>query len=279
MRIVERTEAVEVVQGGTGVSPFVLTCEHADVRMPEPWEWPESDRWAVGTHWSWDPGAADLTRELADALGCMGVLSRFSRLLCDPNRSETDPGLFRDIAEGLTLKIAPTTAEDREERLAKYHRPYHEMVDRIVGGHPGQIVLSMHTFTPLYEGQPRSVEIGVLFDHEDALGVRLAAEIAARGLPTWLNEPYSGKAGLIYSASRHAAAHGRAALELEVRQDLATDPVWRANAVPKLAQALLALLTDVSAGANPEFSTPPASPELLWPSPTSPLDCPPSPLT
>ena len=50
------------------------------------------------------------------------------------------------------------------------------------------------------------------------------------------NEPWSGKDGLIYSAERHAHRHGRIALELEVRQDLATDATWR--------QQLVAVLVD-----------------------------------
>ena len=51
-----------------------------------------------------------------------------------------------------------------------------------------------------------------------------------------LNEPYSGREGLIYAAERHAGTHGRRALELEVRQDLATDPSARRQIVGALAR-------------------------------------------
>lgn len=241
-------EATEVVVVGGGHAAVVLTCEHASERMPEPWHWADEDAWVIGSHWSYDLGAADLTRELATALGAAAVLSRFSRLLCDPNRAETDPSVFRDRAEGRGLRINTGLDEaERERRLAAYHRVYHAVVDRVVAAHPGHTLLSIHTFTPVYEGQVREVEIGVLFDTEDDLGVDLALGLADRGLAAWLNEPWSGKEGLIYSADRHARAHGRRALELEVRQDLAADPAWRAQFVPLLAEALAELGQDPAA--------------------------------
>ena len=48
-------------------SRVALTCEHASVRIPDAWPagWPTEDAAVVGTHWSIDLGAEDLTRELA----------------------------------------------------------------------------------------------------------------------------------------------------------------------------------------------------------------------
>lgn len=235
-------EAVEVLVVRGGRSRTTLLCEHASMRLPEPWTWPDEDHWVVGTHWSWDPGAAEITRELADALGAAAVLSRFTRLLCDPNRAESDPDLFRAVAEGRRLALNQDLGQaERERRLATYHRAYHAAADRLIADHPGTAVLSVHTFTPLYEGSPRDVEIGVLFDDEDDLATDLAVAISDRGYPVWLNEPWSGKDGLIYSADRHGKAHGRRVLELEVRNDLATDPAWRAAFVPHLRDALAEL--------------------------------------
>jgi len=80
------SDYVELVEKRSARCPIILTCEHASERMPEPFRFPEEDAWLVGTHWAYDLGAADLTRELADAIGAAAVLSRFSRLLIDPNR-------------------------------------------------------------------------------------------------------------------------------------------------------------------------------------------------
>jgi predicted N-formylglutamate amidohydrolase len=209
------------------------------VRLPAPWSWHAGDSWLVGTHWSYDPGAAEITRALAEITGCAAILSRFTRLLCDPNRAEGDATCFRTVAENRPVRLNHDLREaDREARLSGYHRPFHEALHGMVGAHPGRLLFSIHSFTPVYEGSVREVELGILFDEEEDLAVRLAEAMGDRGLPARLNEPYSGRDGLIYSPSRHARTHRRAALELEVRQDLATNPEWRARAVLQLAGAL-----------------------------------------
>jgi len=42
----------------------------------------------------------------------------------------------------------------------------------------------------------------------------------------------------MFCAQSHATRHGRTALELEVRQDLAASPPWRARMCRALAKAL-----------------------------------------
>ena len=228
---------------GRGRSPVVLTCDHASDRLPDPWQWSEADHWLAGSHWAFDLGAASLTADLAEALGAAAVLSAFTRLLCDANRSEDDADLFRSTAEGRPVGLnADLTATERERRLSAWHRPYHDAIDAACREHPGEAVLAVHTFTPMYIDQPREVEIGVLFDEEEDVAADWAVTMTDRGLAVWLNEPYSGKEGLIYSATRHGRAHGRRPLELEVRNDLASDAAWRAENVPKIAEALLEAL-------------------------------------
>ena len=65
-------DAVEIL---TGTGPIVLSCEHASMRLPEPWAWPAADHWLVGTHWSYDLGIADLVRILSRRTGWPAVLS------------------------------------------------------------------------------------------------------------------------------------------------------------------------------------------------------------
>lgn len=229
-------EAWEALEGEID-APVFLTCEHASQRLPAGWSWPERDRRLVGTHWAYDLGAAEIARELAAALRAPAVLSRFTRLLADPNRAEEDDSLFRTRADGepveLNLRIDD---DDRRRRLEGYHRPYHRAIDERLGAHRAEILFSIHTFTPVYEGQVRRVEVGVLFDTQERLACDLARAIADAGFVTALNEPWSGREGLIYAAERHAGAHGRRALELEVRQDLAVSAEVRSRLVPVLAR-------------------------------------------
>lgn len=225
----------EVYVGGDGASPILITCEHASNALPVPW--PDDDAWITDTHWAWDPGAAAVAKELADALGAVTVLATFSRLWCDANRDVGDPSMFRDVAEGRPVRIGQADMAERTRRIDGWWRPYHAAIAERAA-QPGRIVLSIHTFTPVYEGEPREVEVGVLYDRADDLAIDWSVALTDRGLTVWLNEPYSGKEGLIFSAEHHAWASGREALELEIRNDLASDPAWRAANVPKIAAAL-----------------------------------------
>jgi predicted N-formylglutamate amidohydrolase len=228
-------EAAEVI-GGRADAALVLCCEHASERLPQRWRWTESDQRLVGTHWAFDLGAADLARELADRVGAPAVLSRFSRLLCDPNRPEDSDTLFRAVAEGLPVDLNVGLSDaDRALRLSDYYRPYHAELDRTLAASHAPVLFSVHSFTPIYEGQPRAMELGVLFNREQALGHELTRHLTQAGFVTRANEPYSGEDGFMYSPEEHALRHGRRALELEVRQDLCTDGAYRGRVVQALA--------------------------------------------
>ncbi|MEQ1567518.1 MAG: N-formylglutamate amidohydrolase [Myxococcota bacterium] len=232
-------DVVEVLEGSADAR-VLLTCEHASNRLPPPWTWPEGDRWLVDTHWAVDLGIADVTRDLARAIGAPAVLARFSRLLCDANRPLDAETLFRGVADGHPVSLNQAlTDEERHLRIRRFHAPYHEVADGMLLRYPHAVVLSMHSFTPVYEaGPPRPMELAVLFDQEERISHAMAEALARDGWQVALNEPYSGKDGLIYSADRHAARHGRRALELEVRQDVATDPARRPRLIGSLRHAL-----------------------------------------
>ena len=229
------SDAVERIGGG---GPILITCEHASQRMPAGWSWPEEDRWLIDTHWAYDLGARELALALAGVLGVGALLSRHSRLLIDPNRDEGSPTLFRTEAEGRPVHLNTTRLDDaeRRRRIERLLRPYHAALDATVRASAAPTLVAMHSFTPIYEGQVRTMEVGVLFDLDEVLALGVACALDARGLKVALNEPYSGKAGLMYSIDRHARAHSRRAVELEVRQDLATDPSFQATFVAWLAE-------------------------------------------
>lgn len=216
-------------------APVVLTCEHATEFLPEPWTWPAADRRLLGTHWSHDVGIADLVRLLAERSGWPAVLCGFSRLLVDPNRAVDQENLFRTEADGEPIVFNAELSDDERRRRLAYYDGYHAAVDQLVAESPDATVFSLHSFTPLYEGQPRSMEVGVLFNRDEAPARRLAARLVDAGFVTALNEPWSGREGLIYAAERHAERHGRVALEIEVRQDIVLVPEARDRLAAELA--------------------------------------------
>lgn len=232
-------QPVEVIASAVPTPNILLSCEHASNRLPPGMAWPAADHRLVDDHWAWDPGAAEIVRRVVRELGCPAVLSGFSRLVIDPNRPLDSETLFRTHADGLEIGLnAGLTADDRAARTARCYAPYHAAMRRMFEAHPGVDVLSVHTYTPSYEGQRREVELGVLFDIDEDWAEVWFEVLASSPYDVRRNEPWSGRRGLMYSPQHHATRAGVRAMELEVRQDLATDPVHQAAIAALVVQAI-----------------------------------------
>ena len=217
----------------------VLTCEHASPALPDPWAWHADDQWLAETHWASDLGAAAFARRLARRLVVPAVLSRFSRLLVDPNRPLDSDTLFRREADGRAVRLNQSIdAGERQRRLDCFYHPYHRAVSAMVEQSTAEIVFGIHSFTDEYEGRARTLEVGVLYDRDEALALRLVEHLRNAGFVTAPNEPYSGRNGLAYSPVLHAAEFGRRALEIEVRQDLVVDDTFASRLIDALGSFL-----------------------------------------
>lgn len=210
-------------------TPLLLTCEHATQALPPGVRArPPGEREILASHWGWDIGAWQLTRELATGLQAGAVGFRWSRLWIDVNRRADDPTLIRRAAGGLELSWnRRLPAREVERRVLEAHAPYHEEVDRQIlrrvvrGARP--LLLAVHSFTPQHDGRRRDFDAGVLYEHHGPLAYRLGRALRQSGLEVRYNQPYSGMAGMMYSADRHGRHHGLPCLELEVNQALFRD--------------------------------------------------------
>ena len=244
---------------------LVITCEHASNNLPEGTFHEADDLPWLNTHWGWDPGAAAVCEELVKIKECVAVLSTVSRLVCDLNRHIMEPDWVREEVEGYKLAFnRGVTESERERRRFNYHEPFHEEVDACLNerlGRGGDVVLlSLHSFTADYMGKQRSLEMGVLFDHFDAVAERFAGHLREQGWLTELNEPYSGKDGCIYSASRHGSRYGVIYLELEIRNDLIDTPEKVLDVSERLAAAISALT--IRDQPRSELATQPPAPSV-----------------
>jgi len=220
----------------------LLTCEHAQGALPRPYAWSEKDSWVRNTHYAFDIGSAVLTREMAQRLGCVAVLGRFSRLLVDLNRPLASETLFRQEADGKTLEINSNMSRaDRDWRLWRYYLPYHMALGEVAARVDPGLVLSMHTFNPEYEGNTRSFELGVLCTTEDELARQIAQRLNESGFSVQINQPWSGRDGFMFAADcvKIASRPGtRKSIMLEVRNDLALNTAWRSRAIECVASAI-----------------------------------------
>lgn len=229
-------------------SRWLVTCDHATNRVP-PWVGggtlgiaPED----MARHIALDVGAAGLSRELAARMDAPAILSDFSRLVIDPNRGEDDPTLIMRLYDGTVI---PTNrrvdAAERARRLDRLYRPYHDALADLAARRADRCICAVHSFTPQLRGRPpRPWQVGILYSHKDErLGPALVAACRAQGWITGDNEPYAGHLDGD-SIDRHALAHGRPNVLIEVRNDLIADAdgqrEWAARLAPVLDRVLVA---------------------------------------
>ncbi|MDG2305357.1 MAG: N-formylglutamate amidohydrolase [Candidatus Binatia bacterium] len=234
--------------GDARESSWVFTCEHGGCAVPREYGTLGLARADLRDHIGWDVGAAAVMKAVAEQLGAPSVASKYSRLLVDCNRTPDEASLIPQRSDGRMIPAnAKVTKVERRRRLALYHEPYHDRVDRMVARArreaDGRTVrlLSLHSFTPAMDGRTRRLDMGVLFDDHEPLARGLGLALKGRGFIVRYNQPYSGLDGLIYAARRHGRAHGIGYVELEINNALIrTDEACRSVAA-ELAAALDAL--------------------------------------
>jgi len=197
----------------------------------------------MARHIAYDLGAAGVSRHLARLLEAPAILSRFSRLVIDPNRGEDDPTLVMKLYDGTIIPANRHVDEaEIERRKDSYYRPYHSAYADLAARRDDTVIVAIHSFTPRLNGRaPRPWHIGVLFDGRDErLSRPLLDRLHAEGdICVGENEPYAGH--LEGDAiDRHALQTGRPNALIELRHDLIeTDAGQRA-----WAERLARILTD-----------------------------------
>jgi len=206
----------------------VITCEHATNDLPDEYSWTESDRrHFVNEHWAIDIGAYEMGKALASELKCVFVHTLYSRLLVDTNRSIVADTLFRRSGDGHEVDLnKDITYEEQQKRIKKYYVPYYEALREISVKVSPTYVLSIHSFTSDYQGESRSMEIGVLHGHDSTdFALELNQKYENRGHISAVNKPYDGITTMgtvksIIFANYPAKRHG---LTLEFRNDILSD--------------------------------------------------------
>ena len=232
----------EVIPGDTARG-LVIVCDHARNALPPGYGTLGLPATEFERHIAYDIGVEPVVRGLCARLGVPAVLAGFSRLLIDPNRGLDDPTLIMRISDGT---IVPGNGgldpAERQHRIAHYHRPYHDAIDRLLddavaGGRPPAI-LSVHSFTPSWRGVQRPWHADVLWNCDGRFALPLIERLRRDGdLLIGDNEPYSGGlAGDTLDA--HATARGLADALIEIRQDLVSEPAGVAEWVERLAALL-----------------------------------------
>jgi len=234
-----------------GAARFAILCDHASSRVPRALDNLGLPAAELERHIAWDIGAAAITRRLAAHFDAPAVLAGYSRLIIDCNRRLEDAQSILGSSDGTVIPgNRDLTERDAAARVEACFEPYHracaDVLDRLEARGEVPPVVMMHTFTPDLNGIRRPWHAGVLWDGEDGrMALPLLRALRARnGLLIGDNEPYNGASPHGYTMPTHAARHGRANVQIEIRQDLVADEAGIERWSAILVEALAGVLAD-----------------------------------
>ncbi|WP_170575911.1 N-formylglutamate amidohydrolase [Ruegeria atlantica] len=231
---------VEILNG-MGQGRVVLLCEHASHRIPAVYDGLGLTEADSLSHAAWDPGARSLSIELSRALDAPIVASTVSRLVYDCNRPPEAQSAMPERSEQIVVPgNAGLTQSQCDDRTTAVYKPFCAAVANVLDERgPETVVVTVHSFTPVYFGQNRTVELGLLHDEDSRLVDAMLDHVGR--LPhrrIERNEPYGPADGVTHSLRLHALSRGLPNVMLEVRNDLLrTD-----EQIAVMADEILALL-------------------------------------
>lgn len=226
-------------------SPVVLVCEHASSYIPAEFDDLGLSKDALKSHAVWDLGAMALATRMATKLDAVLVASKVSRLVYDCNRPPEATDAMPAQSEVIRVPgNVGLSAQQRAARVARYYQPFHQAVAEVMASKAAPTLATLHSFTPVYHGDPRAVEIGVLHDSDDRLADALLS--LANGMvphDVRQNQPYGPEHGVTHTLKEHALPAGHLNVMFEVRSDLIAD----APAQARMAQILSAWVAQACA--------------------------------
>lgn len=233
----------------------IVVCEHASNAFAAPFGTLGLTKAQQRTHIAWDPGALGLARALAMALEAPLVTAPLSRLIYDCNRPPDSVGAMAARSEVHEIPgNRALSATDRLLRVNAVYRPFHDalralILQRLSHG-PAPVLITVHSFTPVFHGKPRAVEFGVIHDADPALALALMQAAHMLPLVTRLNEPYSAADDVTHTLRLQATPYGLANVMLELRNDLIATPeaelAMAAHLAPVLHRAIAAVTIPIS---------------------------------
>ena len=238
-----------------GKSSILLVCEHASNFIPKQFDRLGLSAEEQGSHIAWDPGAMAVARILSELLDAKLVHSRVSRLVYDCNRPPDAVGAMSLRSEDIEVPgNCNLTAQDKAARVGAFYNPFRDLVaTTIANASSAVIIVTIHSFTPIYLGESRNVDIGILHDSDARLADAMLAQAAHYpGLRILRNIPYGPEDGVTHTLKVHGIENGLLNVMLEIRNDLIDNSAQQ----QAMAEILASMLTIAvrTLDANPEVT-------------------------
>lgn len=209
-----------------GRGDVLLVCEHASRRVPAAFGTMGLSEEALASHIAWDPGALAVSRLMARQLDATLIHQQFSRLIYDCNRPPDSPGAIRDTSEIYRIPGNENLSDaEKAARANAIYFPFQSRISDEIAARTARgqatVLVTVHSFTPVYFGAQRDVEIGILHDKDNRLADRMLAAAADTNLyRVERNEPYGPADGVTHTLKLHAQPAGLLNVMIEIRNDL-----------------------------------------------------------
>ncbi|WP_328805915.1 N-formylglutamate amidohydrolase [Salipiger abyssi] len=228
----------------------VVVCEHASNHFPEAFGTLGLGEDARRAHVAWDPGALGVARAMAAELNADLVAGSVSRLIYDCNRPPEAPSACPDRSERFEIPGNCTLSEtDKAARVAAVYTPFRKALATLMQARGQGVLVTVHSFTPVYQGAPRDCEIGILHDRDSRLADALLSEWP--GDAPWhasRNEPYGPGDGVTHTLVEHGIARGWPNVMLEIRNDLIASEATQSQAGRFLARRIALAMPALNGG-------------------------------
>jgi|SRR5690606_9590463 len=241
------------VDNAAGAGDVLFVCEHASARLPARYGDLGLPADVLASHIAWDPGALAVARLMSQQLDSTLIHQRFSRLIYDCNRPPESPAAIRDVSEVFRIPGNENlTKAERSLRAASLYTPFQDCIRDTIAARRAAgrrtVLVTVHSFTPVYFGEQRAVEIGILHADDSRLADRMLAAAAETHLyRVERNQPYGPADGVTHTLELHALPAGLLNVMIEIRNDLIADEAGQgvaADFLSRLLQESISALTE-----------------------------------
>ena len=192
---------------------------------------------------------------MSKALDATLVSQAYSRLAYDCNRPPESAAAVPERSEIYTVPgNFELSQSDRQARVEAFYEPFHRAIDQLLdkriadGRRP--ILVTIHSFTPVYFGAEREGKLGILHDSDTGLADALLGAAIKLGMSdVRRNYPYGVADGVTHTLQRHGVSRGISNVMIEIRNDLIATETGQAQWGDVMLQLLGEIANSVSEGA------------------------------
>ena len=199
---------------------ILFIADHASNYIPKSLDNLGLNKNLFNTHIAYDLGIKELCINLSKLLKSKFITGEYSRLIIDLNRGLSDPTLIPEIVDRKIIpKNIKLSKNEKRNRISEVYNRYHNNIKRTIKSDHITILISLHSFNPIFKNKKRNIHFGILSNQDRRLSNYVITEMRQIGLKVGDNEPYEGN--LIGDTMyKHGLKNNLYHTLIEVRNDL-----------------------------------------------------------